>query len=87
MKNFSISVCFFHLNQSVTEPLEQVSPQADLIWENLIKLSEKLPFTELKDVKSKLACYELDRESNVFQHNTEALNSIHLWLTKEEKPI
>lgn len=87
MKNFSINVCFFHLNQSLTEPLERVSPQADLIWENLIKLSEKLPFTELKDLKSKLACYEFDRESNVFQHNTESLNSINLWLTKEEEPI
>ncbi len=87
MKNFSINVCFFHLNQSLTETLERVSPQADLIWENLIKLSEKLPFTELKDLKSKLACYELDRESNVFQHKKESLNLINLWLTKEEEPI
>lgn len=87
MKNFSISVCFFHLNQSLTEPLERVSPQADLIWENLIKLSEKLPFTELKDLKSELACYEFDAESNVFQHKTESLNLINLWLTKKQQPI
>jgi len=87
MKNFSISVCFFHLNQSLTEPLERVSPQADLIWKNLIKLSEKLPFTELKDLKSKLACYEFEPESNVFQHKTESLNLINEWLTKEEEPI
>ena len=87
MKNFSISVCYFHLNQTLAEPLDRVSPKADLIWENLIKLSEKLPFTELKDFKSKLACYELDEESNVFKHKTEALNLINQWLTKEQKPI
>ena len=66
MKNFSISVCFFHLNQTLAESLDRVSSKADLIWENLIKLSEKLPFSELKDLKSKLVCYEFDPESNVF---------------------
>ncbi|MEG5173726.1 hypothetical protein [Microcoleus sp. B3-D7] len=71
----------------MNEPLDRVSPQADLIWENLIKLSEKLPFTELKDLKSKLACYEFDSESNVFQHKGESLNLINLWLTKEQQPI
>ena len=87
MKNFSISVCFFHLNQTIAESLDRVSPKADLIWENLIKLSEKLPFTELKDLKSKLVCYEFDPESNVFQHKTESLNLINLWLTQEQQPI
>jgi predicted house-cleaning noncanonical NTP pyrophosphatase (MazG superfamily) len=87
MKNFSISVCFFHLNQTIAESLDRVSPKADLIWENLIKLSEKLPFTELKDLKSKLVCYEFDPESNVFQHKTESLNLINLWLTKEQQSI
>lgn len=57
MKNFSISVCFFHLNQTLDESLDRVSSDAYLIWENLIQLSEKLPFTELKDLKSKLVCY------------------------------
>jgi hypothetical protein len=87
MKNFSISVCFFHLNQTLAEPTNQVSPKADLIWENLVKLSEKLPFAELKDLKSKLVCYEWDKKSNIFQHKTEALNLINLWLTEEQKPI
>ena len=87
MKNFNISVCFFHLNQTFGESLDRVSPKADLIWENLIKLSEKLPFTELKDLKSKLVCYEFAPESNVFQHKTESLNLINLWLTKEQQSI
>ncbi len=116
MKNFSISVCYFHLNQTLAEPIDRVSPEADLIWENLIKLSEKLPFTELKELKSKLVCYELGsaakvrlllsliliqkglhrmaslvmqdyKKSNVFQHKTEALNLINIWLTEEQKPI
>jgi len=87
MKNFSISVCFFHLNQTLHESLDRVSPKADLIWENLIQLSEKLPFTELKDLKSKLVCYELDRESNIFQPKTEALNLINEWLTQDQERI
>jgi hypothetical protein len=87
MKNFSISVCFFHLNQTLAEPTDQVSPKAYLIWKNLVKLSEKLPFAELKDLTSKLVCYEWHQESNVFKHKKEALNLINQWLTEEQKPI
>lgn len=87
MKNFSISVCFFHLNQTLDESLDRVSSDAYLIWENLIQISEKLPFTELKDLKSKLVCYELDRESNIFQPKTEALNLINEWLTQDQERI
>ncbi|WP_293148971.1 MULTISPECIES: hypothetical protein [unclassified Microcoleus] len=88
MKNFSISACFFHLNQTLAEPLDRLSPKADLIWENLIKIGDKLPFTELKDVKSQLVCYEFDEESQVFKHQTKALNLIDRWyLTKDQKPI
>lgn len=87
MRNFSISVCFFHLNQTIAESLDRVSPKADLIWENLINLSEKLPFTELKDLKSKLVCYDWDEKSNISQHKTEALSLINQWLTEDQKPI
>ena len=88
MKNFSITTYFFHLNQTLAESIDRLSPKADLIWENLIKLSEKLPFTELKDLKSHLACYDFDEESQVFKHQTTALNLIdRWWLTKEQKPI
>jgi hypothetical protein len=87
MKNFSISVCYFHLNQTLAEPPDRVSPTADFIWENLIKLSEKLPFTELKDLKSQLVCYEFDEESQAFKHQTKTLNLINQWLTKEQQPI
>ena len=81
MKNFSISVYFFHLNQTLGESRDRVSPKADLIWENLIKLSEKLPFTEIINLKSKLVCYELEQESQVLKHKTKALNLINEWLT------
>src|ERR687886_39062 len=87
MKNFSISVCYFHLNQTLAEPPDRVSPTADFIWENLIKLSEKLPFTELKDFKSQLVCYKLDEESQAFKHQTKTLNLINQWLTQEQQPI
>ncbi|MEG4215084.1 hypothetical protein QUA27_07760 [Microcoleus sp. Pol14C6] len=87
MKNFSISVCYFHLNQTLAEPPNRVSPTADFIWKNLIKVSEKLPFTELKHLKSKLVCYEFDEESQAFKHQTKSLNLINQWLTKEQLPI
>ncbi|MCT7949949.1 hypothetical protein NG798_09140 [Ancylothrix sp. C2] len=87
MRNFSISVYFFHLYQTIAESLDRVSPEADLIWENVIQVSEKLPFTELKNLKSQLLCYELDKESKVFKHKTEALNLINIWLTQAQKPI
>jgi len=87
MKNFSISVCYFHLNQTLAEPPDRVSPTADFIWENLIKLSEKLPFTELKHLKSQLVCYEFDEESQAFKHKTKTSNLINQLLTKEQLPI
>lgn len=88
MKKFSISACFFHLNQTIAEPVDELSPKADLIWENAIKLGEKLPFTELKDLKSHLACYEFDEALQVFKHQTTALNLIDRWfLTKEQGAI
>jgi len=87
MKNFSISVCFFHLNQTLHESLDRVSPKADLIWEILIKLSGKLPFVELKKLKSQLVCYELDQQSQVFKHQTKTLNLINEWLTEDQKQI
>ncbi|MGL4501434.1 MAG: hypothetical protein ACRCU2_20355, partial [Planktothrix sp.] len=31
---------------------------ANLLWENLIKLSEFLPFSELKELRTKLICYD-----------------------------
>src|SRR4028118_676818 len=87
MTNFSTSVCSFHLNQTLAAPPARVSPTADFIWENLIKLSEKLPFTQLKDLKSQLVCYEFDEESQAFKHHTKALNLINQWLSKEQQPI
>ena len=87
MKNFSISVCYFHLNQTLAEPPDRVSPTADFIWENLIKLSEKLPFNELKYLKSQLVCYDFDEESQAFKHQTKTLSLINQWLTKEQQSI
>jgi hypothetical protein len=87
MKNFSISVYFFHLNQTLSESWDRVSPKADLIWENLIKLSEKLPFSEIINLKSKLVCYELDEESQVLKHKTTALNLINELLTEDQEQI
>ena len=87
MKNFSISVCYFHLNQTLAESIDEFSPDADLIWENLINLNKTFPFSELKNLKSHLACYELDQKSNTYRYKTEALNLVNQWLTTDQKLI
>ena len=87
MKNFSISVCYFHLNQTLAESIDELSPNADLIWENLINLSKIFPFPELKSLKSHLACYKLDKKLNTYRYQTKALNLVNQWLTSDQKSI
>ncbi len=87
MKNFSISICYFHLNQTLAESIDELSPKADLIWENLINLSKTFPFPELNNLKSYLACYELDKSSNTYRYQTKALNLVNQWLTTDQKAI
>lgn len=57
MKNFSLSLYAFHLHHTFTDARGDV--KANLLWENLAKLGEgSLPFPELKDLRSKLICYQ-----------------------------
>jgi hypothetical protein len=42
----------------LTDAPDQVDKDANLLWENLIKLSEFLPFSELKELRTKLICYD-----------------------------
>jgi len=59
VKNFSITLYAFHLHHTLTELPGQVVTGANLLWENLVKLGEtSLPFIGLKDLRSKLICYE-----------------------------
>ncbi|BAZ00163.1 hypothetical protein NIES37_41470 [Tolypothrix tenuis PCC 7101] len=58
MKNFSLSLYAFHLRDSFTHLPGEVVADADLLWENLVKLGENnLTFPSLKDLRSKLVSY------------------------------
>ncbi|MBD2604082.1 hypothetical protein H6G81_05970 [Scytonema hofmannii FACHB-248] len=59
MKNFTISLYAFHLRQTFTDAPDEVVADAKLLWENLVKLGESsLPFPGLRDLRSKLICYQ-----------------------------
>ncbi len=59
MKNFSLSLYAFHLRHTLTELPGEVVTDANVLWENLVKVGEdSLPFIGLKDLRSKLICYQ-----------------------------
>ncbi|MEH2126422.1 hypothetical protein [Nostoc sp.] len=59
MKNFSLSLYAFHLCHTLTELPGEVVADANLLWENLVKVGEgSLTFVGLKDLRSKLICYQ-----------------------------
>ena len=59
MKNFSLSLYAFHLRHTLTELPGEVVTNANLLWENLVKVGEgSLTFVGLKDLRSKLICYQ-----------------------------
>ena len=61
MKNFTISLYAFHLRHTFTDAPDDVAADAKLLWENLAKLGEStLPFSNLKNLRSKLICYQND---------------------------
>ena len=61
MKNFTISLYAFHLRHTFTDAPDEVDPDANRLWENLAKLGESsLLFPDLKDLRSKLICYQND---------------------------
>lgn len=59
MKNFSLSLYAFHLCHTFTKLPSEVVADANLLWENLVKVGEtSLAFVGLKDLRSKLICYQ-----------------------------
>ncbi|MEH2230732.1 MAG: hypothetical protein V7K71_13970 [Nostoc sp.] len=59
MKNFSLSLYAFHLRHTLTELPGEVVTDANLLWENLVKVGESsLTFVGFKDLRSKLICYQ-----------------------------
>ncbi|MTJ07984.1 hypothetical protein [Anabaena sp. UHCC 0204] len=59
MKNFSLTLDAFHLRHTLAHTPDQVLENAHLLWDNLSKLGvSAFPSTDLKDLKSKLICYE-----------------------------
>jgi hypothetical protein len=59
MKNFTLSLYAFHLYHTLTDDLDKTTDDSKDLWENLVALGEKsLNFAQLKDLRSKLICYE-----------------------------
>ncbi|BAZ23717.1 hypothetical protein NIES4073_46060 [Kalymmatonema gypsitolerans NIES-4073] len=83
VKNFTISLYAFHLRHTLTYSPEVVA-DANLLWENLAKLGEgPLPFPGLRDLRSKLVCYqngkyEPEREQGRETEWLTDLGSLHL---------
>ncbi|MEM1394845.1 MAG: hypothetical protein AAGG00_16450 [Cyanobacteria bacterium P01_H01_bin.150] len=59
MRNFTITLYAFHLRHILTDSPNEVDyRESSLLWENLVKLGDSLPFHGLKDLRSKLVCYQ-----------------------------
>ncbi|HEY9800477.1 MAG TPA: hypothetical protein V6D25_08975 [Leptolyngbyaceae cyanobacterium] len=59
MKNFSLSLYAFHLRHTLTQLPGEVVTDANLLWENLVKVGENsLPFIGLKDLRRELVSYD-----------------------------
>ncbi len=59
MKNFTISLYAFHLRHTLTYFANEVDANANLVWGNITKFGTiSLPFLGLKDLSSKLICYQ-----------------------------
>ena len=59
MNNFTLSLYGFHLRHTITDAPNEVTSDANLLWENLAKLGgNSLPFSGLKNLRSKLICYQ-----------------------------
>jgi hypothetical protein len=68
VKNFSLSLYAFHLHHTLTELPDEVVTDANLLWENLVKVGEGLlTFVGLKDLRSKLVCYQ----NNIYEPKRE----------------
>ncbi|MDZ8189792.1 MAG: hypothetical protein RMX96_33775 [Nostoc sp. ChiSLP02] len=77
MKNFSLSLYAFHLCHTFTQLPGEVVPDANLLWENLVKVGEtSLTFVDLKDLRSKLICYQ----NNIYDPKREQGRKTE-WLT------
>ncbi|MFN6525539.1 hypothetical protein [Nostoc sp. ChiSLP03a] len=77
MKNFSLSLYAFHLRNTLTELPGEVVADANILWENLVKVGESsLTFVGLKDLRSKLICYQ----NNIYDPKREQGRKTE-WLT------
>ncbi|MDZ8078209.1 MAG: hypothetical protein RMX35_03720 [Nostoc sp. DcaGUA01] len=77
MKNFSLSLYAFHLCHTFTDLPGEVAANANLLWENLVKVGEtSLTFVGLKDLRSKLISYQ----NNIYDPKREQGRKTE-WLT------
>ncbi len=83
MKNFTLSLVAFHLRQTLTDSLDEVDADANLLWETLAKLGEnEIPFPELAKIRTQLICYQ----NNQYIPQAEGSGQT-FWLTHSGKEI
>lgn len=83
MKNFSLSLYAFHLRHTLNQLPNEVVTDANLLWENLVKVGESsLLFIGLKDLRSNLVCYE----NHIYKPQKEA-NRKTEWLSVSGKEL
>lgn len=77
MKNFTISLYAFHLRHTLSDDPDDVVEDANLLWENLVKVGENsLPFPGLKNLRSKLIYSYQDGK---YEHSLEIVRK-RFWL-------
>ncbi len=82
MNNFYLDLYAFHLCHIFTDAPDEVTAGAEDLWENLVKLGETLKFPELKELRSKLICYENGKYEPTSQKEQQ-----NPWLTHSGKKI
>ncbi len=83
MKNFRLTFYAFHLYHTLTDAPSEVDKNAQLLWDNLVKLGDESLFDGLKDLPSKLTCYE----NGVYKPKQELLKKTECLTSSGEREI
>ncbi|MDJ1175288.1 hypothetical protein [Roseofilum capinflatum] len=87
MKIFTVTLYAFHIYQTLSDDPQEVSQDAQDLWNSLVDAGQFLPFEELKTIKSQLICYYPDKDGE-FHYNSKEENRLEKeWLTHHQDAI
>lgn len=88
MKNISLSLYCFHQREYLDDAPNSATLGAENIWKSLTKVSEYLPFKELKTLKSQLISYQYNKDIDDYQYQPQGEEGLKTeWLTQNGRPI